>query len=181
MLKRILLVLVAIVALFAAYVATRPDDYRIERSVLVRADAGKIYPLVAAFPKWDQWSPWAKLDPAMKVEFGGQEGTLGSTYSWKGNDKVGVGKMTVTGLLKDRIVDVKLDFLKPWEQTANVRVEFKPEADGTRVTWIMSGKYDFIGKLFAVFMNMDKAVGPDFEKGLSALKALGERAQAAAP
>ncbi len=178
MLKRILLVVVAVVALFALYVATRPSAYRVERTVLVKAEPDKVFPLVVIFRRWDQWSPWAKLDPNMKVEFGGPKGGYGSTYAWKGNEKVGEGKMTMTGALPNQLVAIKLDFVKPWEQTADIRFDFKPEADGTRITWIMSGKYDFVGKLFAVFMDMDKTVGPDLEKGLAALKTIGERRQA---
>jgi hypothetical protein len=179
MLKKILLVLLAVVALFAIYVATRPSDYRVQRTVLVNAPTGKVFPLVVIFRRWEFWSPWAKLDPGMKVEFGGPKGGVGSTYSWKGNEKVGEGKMTMIGALPNQLVDIQLDFVKPWEQTANVRFDFKPEGDATRVTWTMSGKYDFVGKLFAVFMDMDKTVGPDLEKGLAQLKELGERRQAA--
>ncbi len=179
MLKKILAVVLVVVLLFAGFVVTRPSEYRIERSVVVHAEPQNVFPSVVMFRRWDQWSPWAKLDPNMKVEFGGPKGGLGSTYSWKGNDKVGEGKMTMTGALKDQVVVIKLDFVKPWEQTADVRFDFEPVPDGTRVTWVMSGKYDFVGKLFAVFMDMDRTVGPDLEKGLAALKQLGERRQAA--
>jgi hypothetical protein len=80
--------------------------------------------------------------------------------------------------LKDQLVDIKLEFLKPWEQKSMTSFTFEPAPGGTKVTWAMTGDHDFVGKLFAVFMNMDQAVGPDFEKGLAALKALAERKQA---
>ncbi len=173
--KKVLLILVAAVAIFAAFVATRPSRYTIERSTVIQAPVGEVFRRVVIFRKWQSWSPWANLDPNMKVEYGGPKGGYGSTYSWKGNDKVGEGRMTMTGALRDELVQIKLEFLKPWEQTSTIEFHFAPEGGGTKVTWTMSGTHDFVGKLFAIFMNMDKMVGPDFEKGLAALKAESEQ------
>ncbi len=78
--------------------------------------------------------------------------------------------MTVKGLTPDRQVVIELQFLKPWEQTSLTTFDLAPDPAGTKVTWSMTGEHDFIGKLFAVFMDMDKMVGPDFEKGLTSLK-----------
>lgn len=44
----------------------------------------------------------------------------------------------------------------------------------TEVTWAMAGDSNFVAKVFGVFMNMDKAIGGDFERGLASLKALSE-------
>jgi hypothetical protein len=170
MFKRILIGIAVIVAVFAAFVASRPSTYKIERSIVMDAPAARPYASVVDFHRWDGWSPWAKLDPAMKVDFAGPESGVGATYHWKGNDKVGEGRMTITGAVPDQRIDVKLEFLKPWEQTSLAVFTFAPDPGGTKVTWTMSGKYDFVGKLFAVFMDMDGMVGPDFEKGLQALK-----------
>ncbi len=168
--KRIFLVLGAVVVIFAVYVATRPSEYKVERSLVVNAPASEIFPRVATFQKWTTWSPWAHLDPGMKVEYSGPKGGVGSVYYWKGNDKVGEGRMTVTGATQDWLVEIKLDFIKPWEQTSKTSFTFQPEGSGTKVTWSMTGERDFVGKLFGIFMDMDKMVGPDFEKGLLALK-----------
>ncbi len=170
MFKRILIGITVIVLAFAAFVASRPSTYRVERSVVVEAPAAKPYARVVDFHRWEGWSPWAKLDPAMKLDFAGPESGVGATYHWKGNDKVGEGRMTITGAVPDQRIEVKLEFLKPWEQTSLTVFTFAPDPGGTKVTWSMSGEHDFVGKLFAVFMDMDGMVGPDFEKGLAALK-----------
>lgn len=175
MLKKILAVLVAVVFLFATFVATRPSTYEIRRSIVVNAPVESVYAEVVAFPKWSRWSPWAKLDPNMKVEYSGPEGAVGSVYHWKGNDKVGEGRMTVTGAKKDGLVQIKLEFLKPWEQTSETTFTFAPDGVGrSRVTWAMTGQHDWVGKLFALLMDMDKMVGGDFEKGLANLKKVTE-------
>jgi hypothetical protein len=175
MVKKILLVLLAVVAAFLLFVATRPAQYRIERSAVVRAPAAVAYGKVVDFRNWPGWSPWAHLDPNMKVDYAGPESGPGSVYHWKGNDKVGEGRMTITGAKPAEEIDIRLEFIKPWEQTSQTVFTFRPDgAGGTKVTWSMSGDRDFVGKLFGVFMDMDGMVGPDFEKGLAALKKLAE-------
>ena len=170
MFKKIVVILLVLVFAFGGFVAYRPAIYRIERSVVVKAPASEVYSRVADLTKWEAWSPWAKLDPAMKLDYTGTPGTVGSTYHWKGNDKVGEGRMTVKELTPDRKVVIQLQFLKPWEQTSLTTFDLAPDPSGTKVTWSMTGEHDFVGKLFAVFMDMDKMVGPDFEKGLNSLK-----------
>lgn len=176
MLKKILAILLVVVLAFGGFVAYQPSTYTIERSAVIDGPVEEIYPQVVMFRRWENWSPWAHLDPGMKVEYGGPKGGLGSTYYWKGNDKVGEGRMTMTGALKDELVQIKLEFIKPWAQVSQTEFRFKSEGpDKTRVTWTMSGTHDWVGKLFALFMDMDKIVGTDLEKGLASLKARGER------
>jgi hypothetical protein len=71
---------------------------------------------------------------------------------------------------RDRALAIRLEFIKPWAQVNATTFELSPEGGGTRVTWTMTGDLDFVGKLFAVFMNMDRVIGTDFEKGLARLR-----------
>src|SRR5512137_1487983 len=169
MLKKIVAVVLVALLAFGGFVASRAARYEVVRSAVIDAPASAIFPLVADFKSWDAWSPWAKLDPAMKVDFTGTPGTVGSSYHWVGNDKVGEGRMTITELVPDRLVRIRLQFVKPWEQEATTDFSLVPEGAGTKVTWSMSGENDFVGKVFSVFMDIDKVVGPDYEKGLASL------------
>ena len=166
----IILALVIIVILLFVVLIGQPDAFTVLRSATIAVPPAAVFQQVNDFHKWEAWSPWAKLDPAMKVDHAGPESGVGAVYHWKGNDKVGEGRMTITGAVPDKAVQIKLEFLKPWEQTSLTEFTFAPDPGGTRVTWSMSGQHDFVGKLFAVFMDMDGMVGPDFEKGLKALK-----------
>ena len=175
MLKKILFAVLAVVVIFAVYVATRPASYRIERSVVVKASPPALFKKVVDFRNWPEWSPWAQIDPAMKVDYAGPESGVGSAYHWKGNDKVGEGRMTITGAKPDEQIDIRLQFIKPWEQESQTVFTFHPDGRrNTKVTWAMTGERDFVGKLFGLFMNMDAMVGPDFEKGLGAMKKTAE-------
>jgi hypothetical protein len=169
MLKNILIVLVVLVLGFLGFVATRPNDYSVERSALISAPPEVVYAQVVDFHKWGAWSPWEHLDPDMKREIAGPESGTGATYAWAGNDKAGEGKMTITDATPAERVAIDLQFIKPWESTCATVFGMAPEGGGTRVNWTMSGKHNFISKAMCVFMPMDKMIGPDFERGLASL------------
>ncbi len=181
MVKKLLLVLAAAVVLLGAVIATRPPGFRVERSALVDAPADVVYAQVADFHRWDAWSPWAKLDPAAKIDFEGPATGPGAAYHWAGNQKVGEGRMTVTAAAPPRELTIRLQFVKPWEQTSTTGFTFVPEGGATRVTWSMSGSFDLLGRAMTLFMDMDRQVGPDFEKGLAALKKVAEEQARASP
>lgn len=181
MVKKLLLVLAAAVVLLGAVIATRPPGFRVERSALVAAPAEVVYAQVADFHRWDAWSPWAKLDPAAKIDFEGPASGLGAAYHWAGNQKVGEGRMTITAAAPPRELTIRLEFVKPWEQLSTTGFTFVPEGGATRVTWSMSGSFDLLGRAMTLFMDMDRQVGPDFERGLASLKKVAEAQVPAAP
>lgn len=170
MLKKILLVAAALIAALLVAIATRPSEFKVERSAVVAAPPAVAWAQVADFGRWPPWSPWAKLDPAMKTAQAGSPGTPGHSYEWSGNDKVGKGKMTITAARPGESVDIDLQFLAPWEARNVTRFAFAADGAGTRVTWTMTGKSNFAMKAMTLFMDMDKTVGGDFERGLAALQ-----------
>jgi hypothetical protein len=181
MLKKLLLAVVVVLGAFALVVATRPASYRVSRSHAMSAPATTVYAQVADFHQWEKWSPWAKLDPAMKTTFAGPAAAAGSAYAWSGNDKVGEGKMTIVEARPGEMVRIRLEFLKPFASTNSTVFTFAPKGGGTDTTWTMEGHNNFAGKAFSVFMNMDKMIGNDFEKGLLQLKAVAEAAAQGSP
>ncbi|GAC1336811.1 MAG: K(+)-transporting ATPase subunit F [Myxococcales bacterium] len=174
MLKKILFVAVLVLAGLFAWIASRPDAYRVSRSLVIAAAPATAYAEVADFHRWEAWSPWGKLDPAMKTTYGGTPGQIGSTYAWTGNDKVGAGRMTVIDEKPGERVYIRLEFLRPFKSQSMTTFKFLPAAAGTEATWTMEGKNDLLGKTMAAFADMDKMIGDDFERGLAQLKAICE-------
>ena len=174
MLKKILIALAAIVVVFLVIVALQPADFRIARSATISAPPAMVFANVNDFHKWQAWSPWAKLDPAMKQSYEGAPSGSGAISRWSGNDQVGAGSMTILDSRPDEIIKIKLEFLKPFQATNTAEFTFKPEGNQTVVSWSMTGQNNFMAKTFGLFMNMDKIVGGDFEKGLAQLKSLAE-------
>jgi len=174
MFKKVLIVLVVIIAALAVIIAMQPADFRVSHSMTIAAPAATVFEQVNDFHKWDGWSPWAKLDPNMKQSHDGAPAVVGASYSWSGNDQVGEGRMTLTESRPSEMIRIKLEFLKPFTATNTAEFSFKPDGNQTTVTWSMFGTNNFMAKAFGLFMNMDKLVGSDFEKGLAQLKAVAE-------
>lgn len=164
---------------FIVFVRFQPDTYRIERSATVSATPAVAYAQVADFHRWEGWSPWEHLDPQMKRDFTGPASGTGARYAWSGNGKAGAGSMTITEATPDQHVAIDLEFVKPFKSSSLTTFEFAPEGEGTKVTWVMSGRHNFLSKVMCLFNSMDKMVGPDFEKGLAAMSTSAAAAPAA--
>ncbi|CAN5318078.1 SRPBCC family protein [soil metagenome] len=158
------------VAVFCVVVSIQPEDFRITRTATLNAPPEKAFEQVNDFHKWEAWSPWAKIDPAMKTMYSGPSSGVGASYSWIGNSQVGEGKMTITETRPNDSVKINLDFIQPFAAKNMTEFTFKPDGDKTNVTWSMTGKNNFMAKGFNLLMNMDKLVGGDFEKGLTQMK-----------
>lgn len=172
--KKLLGGVALVIAAFLLFVATRPGSYRVERTAALAAPPDRVYARVADFHLWADWSPWAKLDPGMKTTYAGATGAPGSSYEWAGNDKVGRGRMTIREASPPGRLVILLQFIEPFASESDTTFTFEPEGAGTRVAWIMEGKADIMTRLFTAFSSMDALVGPDFEKGLQALKRVAE-------
>jgi hypothetical protein len=150
------------------------NTYTVERSTTIHATPQERYDRIANFRSWGDWSPWDDLDPDMEKTYAGEDGAVGSSYSWRGNRKAGEGEMTVAALHAPDSVRIDLQFLKPFKSQSITQFELTPEGDGTKVAWTMTGSHTWISRIMGLFVSMDKLVGKDFEKGLASLKAVAE-------
>ena len=178
--KKVLTTLLILVLVLIAFVSSRPASFHIERSTTIVAAPEAVFPHLTDFHRWAAWSPWEKLDPQMKTTFSGAESGVGAVYEWSGSDQVGQGRMTVLEAVPNSRVAIKLEFIKPFTATNACTFTLTPDVSGTRVTWGMDGTNNFVAKAFSLFMNMDKTVGGDFDRGLASLKGVVENAPASA-
>ena len=176
MLKKILLVIGVIVVVFVIIVALQPAEYHVARTATIAAPAEIVFAQVNELKKWDAWSPWVKIDPAMKQTYDGPASGTGAISRWAGNNQVGEGSMTITESRPNELIRFNLEFIKPMAGTSTTEFSFKPEGNQTTVTWSMSGRNNFIAKAMCLFMNMDKMVGGQFETGLTQMKSIVEAA-----
>ena len=178
-LKTILIIVLALGVILLVLAFTGPKESVVKRSVVIDATPAEVYPHIASLKKMHDWSPWREMDRDQKNTWSGADGTVGSYEEWEG-DTVGTGRQEIVALEQDRKVTTDLRFFEPWESQSTVSLELAPEGEGTRVDWIMTSKNEGLGRLMAVFMDMDKMIGPDFEKGLQNLKAVTEEEAKAA-
>ena len=175
MLKRLLIGLVLLIAAFLVVVWSQPDNYRLTREALIAAPAAAVFAQVNDLQKWDNWSPWAKVDPNAKVTFSGPQSGVGASFKWDGNEKVGAGTMTITESKPNERIATRTDFVKPFAGSSNSDFIFSEQGGRTNVIWTMSGTHNFIGKAMCLVMGMESMVGPDFERGLAQLKQVAEK------
>jgi hypothetical protein len=171
---KILLGIGVVVAGLAAFVSLRPSEYRVARRTTIAAPAAAVFAQVNDFHNWGAWNPWAKIDPAMKQGYEGTPAGAGAVYTWAGNKEVGEGRMTIVESRPDDLIRIKLEFLKPFAATSLAEFTFRPEGDRTAVTWSMTGDVNFVAKIIHLFMDMDKMIGGNFEKGLADMKSVVE-------
>ncbi len=171
----ILALAVLAILLILAIAATKPATFTIQRTTDIDAAPDAIFPLINDFHNWRDWSPWEALDPDLKRKTSGAESGRGAVYEWEGNKKVGSGRMEITEAVAPSKVVIKLDFLKPFEAHNVARFTMEPQGGKTRLNWAMTGPSPFMSKVMQVFMDFDKMVGKDFEKGLASIKAIAER------
>lgn len=174
MITNILLALALIVLAFVTIVALRPADFRITRSISISAPASAAFAQVNDLRRWQEMSPYAKLDPVAKYIFAGPPAGAGASLSWAGNSKVGEGRMAILESRPNELVRMKLEFLKPFQATNTVEFKFEENNDRTVATWSMFGTNKFMCKAMGLFMNMDKMCGSQFEEGLANMKSIAE-------
>ena len=175
MLKKILAVVVIVLAVLAIIISMRPEKFHAERSATFAAPPEKVFAQVNDLRAMDTWSPWSKIDPNATSTYEGPQAGVGAIMRWDGNMEVGKGSMTITESRSNERVKYQLDFVKPFKSTAIAQFTLQPANDRTTVTWSMDGNNNFIGKAIGLFMDCEKMIGEQFEKGLASLKEVVEK------
>ena len=171
----ILIIVILAIAALLAYAATKPNTFRIERKTSIKAPPARIQALLDDFREWRKWSPWEELDPNLRRDYSGPQKGVGATYALQGNNKAGQGRMEILESSPEQ-VRIQLDFLKPFKASNVAEFTLTPNGKETSLNWAMNGAQPFMVKLMSIFYDMEKMVGPDFEKGLAKIKQVAESA-----
>lgn len=175
MLTTIAIVVVLLILVVLIVAATQPDVFRVERAISITAPPDQVFALINDFRRWDAWSPWDKKDPAMKRTYGATASGKGANYAWEGNKDIGKGSMEITDSVPPSRIQIKLEFLQPFEAHNIVSFTLEARGSATQVTWAMEGPVPYFAKIIHMFCNTDRMVGKDFEAGLASLKAVAEK------
>ncbi|WP_298503195.1 SRPBCC family protein [uncultured Maribacter sp.] len=164
-------IIVGIVVLLLILSLIAPKRYNVFRSIEINKPKSDVFENLKYLQKQQEWSPWAKKDSNMEKKLTGKDGEVGAISYWNGNKEVGEGEQEITKIIEGERIEGELRFLKPWKSTSDCYFDVADAGQGsTKVTWGFSGKNKFPMSIMMLFMNMDKAVGKDFEDGLRALK-----------
>ena len=178
MLKKILVALavlgVGLAGVVAYAAATQPDTFRVQRAATIDAPPEKLVGILSDLRRGAEWSPYEKRDPDMKKTFSGPASGPGSKLEWDGNSDVGAGSLTVAEVTPAKVT-LNLAMTRPMNANNIVEYTFAPQGNATNMTWAMHGPMPLISKVMCVFVDLDKMLGADMERGLKDLKALAER------
>jgi uncharacterized protein YndB with AHSA1/START domain len=175
------LLLIAGIAVLAAvaYVLIRaallPHDFRVARSRRISAPREKVFPLINDLHGFNQWNPFAKMDPSTRTTYRGPSSGRGAAFDWEGTGRAGKGSMEILNSESPANVRMKLDIVKPMEGHNTVIFTLQSAGDGTDVSWTMTGPYPYLNRIFGTIFNMDKIIGGTFDQGLADLKGLVEK------
>lgn len=176
MIRTILISVLVLIAAVLIYAATKPSDFKIQRSTTIKASPDKLFPLINDLHNMQTWSAWETVDPKMKRSYSGEASGKGAKYAWEGNREIGQGSMEITESIPASKVAMRLDFVKPFEGHSTVEFSIEPNGENTVVTQTMRGTSSYIPKLMCLlFFDQDKMIGGKFEEGLANLKAIAEK------
>ena len=163
----IFLIVISVVGMFF------PSKVEIERSIVINAPAKNVFEKVNVLKKWEEWSPWKKMDPEMKNIYNDIPSGKGASFSWKG-PKSGEGSLLILESYIDSLIITDLEF--KGEGHADSEFRFTPlSEENTKVSWSFKcdvGNNPFIRIFWSIGANMMKE---SFDDGLKSLKSIAEK------
>ncbi|MFK7969404.1 MAG: SRPBCC family protein [Bacteroidia bacterium] len=177
-LKILGIILLLLVGAYLVACAMSPSQVEVNRTVSIDAPVEKVFSHVSSMEAQQAWSPWIDEDPDMVATFTGNPGEVGSTLAWKG-EIAGTGTQEITKITPNERVESRLILVEPKEMAgeSNPYIALKENGDKTDATWAFVVDLPFMGRPFGAIAEagIEAAVGGQYERGLSKLKALAER------
>lgn len=158
--------LLVVLAIFLAYVSTRPEKFHYAVTMPINAPVEKVFPYLSDIKLGSEWSPYEKDDPEMKKEY------VGNKIIFEGN--TGSGSVEILNVVPNDTVDLRLLMSKPFAADHKVTYKIVPTATGSELTWSMSGNNGFMGKLIGTVIDCDEMMTKQFTKGINNLKQIVE-------
>ena len=177
MIKKILIAVLALIVLLVATVVilafALPGDYRVERQITINKPKAEVFGYLKMLKNQNEWGPWAKKDPNMKVEYRGTDGNPGFVSAWKSeNGELGEGEQEIKKVVDGERIETELRFKAPFETTNNAYIVTEAAGENqTKVKWGFTGSMPKPFNVMSLVMDMDTIVGKEFDEGLNTLKA----------
>ncbi len=144
-------------------------EVTVSRSIDINRPVDLVFSIVKNYDYYDQWSPWLQKEPGARTRVDGEPGEIGSRWMWQG-DTIGQGSLTLVSLEENKKIVGKTEFIKPMVFRAHEIWTFKVLGKNkTRVTWTFKSVIDSYFMRYGN-LSMDMNLGPQFKKGLAALK-----------
>ena len=153
-----------------------PGSVHMVRQIEIAAPSAKIFNETNELKNWNDWSPWAKIDPNTKYTYS-QPTTAGegAYFNWTSNDKnVGNGKQTILSVKTNELIRSRTDFEGMGTSTSDFKFVAK-DSTHTQVSWSFDMDLGLNPIMRFIGLKMESFVAPDYERGLANLKAVCEK------
>ena len=174
MILKIIVLVAALIVAVLVFAATKPNTFRVERSIAINAPAGKIFALINDLRAWDSWEPEDRKDATMKKTFIGPASGTGAAAEWDSKGQGGKGRLLISESVPASRVAIKVDFVRPFEAHNLNEFVLEPDGGGTKVTWSIQASNLYAMKLVGVFFNIKREFEKHIETGLRNLKSEAE-------
>jgi hypothetical protein len=171
-LKTIVIVVAVIIATLLIAALFINKNYSVEREIIINKPKQEVFDYIKFLKNQNNFSKWASMDPSMKTEFRGTDGTAGFVSAWESEARhVGKGEQEILNIKEGKRIDYEIRFTEPMSSVSPAyMITDSISANQTLVIWGFGGKMNYPMNIMLVFMNMDKVIGSDFEIGLGNLK-----------
>lgn len=165
----ILIILGAIIALILIASIFMRKDYSIQREITINAPLQKVFGYIKLLRHQDNFNKWVMVDPRMKREFMGTDGTVGFVYAWNGNKRAGAGEQEIKRVIEANSIETEIRFVRPFPGIAQANMSTRSVGDNqTRVTW--SNASTMIWPMNLLLPMVEKALAKDMNESLENLK-----------
>lgn len=175
--KYLAVVVLLLIVVFGILVAVAPTEFKVERSVEINEPKEKVFSYIKFLKNQDEWAPWTKKDPNIKQTYQGQDGEVGFITIWESDhEEVGSGEQEIKRIVQNKQLDTEIRFKDPFESITQSYIILDEVPDNkTSVKWGFTGSMPRPFNVMGIFIDMEEAVGKDFDEGLANLKSILEK------
>ncbi|WP_077338851.1 SRPBCC family protein [Pseudocolwellia agarivorans] len=174
MLKKLVLIVLTIIAIPLIVAVFTENSYEVERSVIINKPKEEVFNYIKYLKNQSFYSKWAQMDPNMLKTYRGIDGQVGFVSAWSSEkEDVGAGEQEIIAIDEGYRIDFELRFLKPFKSTDPAFMVTEAVDDNTtKVVWGFSGHMDYPMNLMLLFIDFEQVIGDDLQTGLNNLKAI---------
>jgi hypothetical protein len=170
----ILLVLAGIIALLLILALFTKKQYSVHREIIINAPLQNIFDYLKQLKNQDNFNKWVMVDPGMKREFKGTDGTVGFIYAWNGNKKAGEGEQEIKTLEDGKTIKTEVRFVRPFAGVAYANWIMELVSDNqTKLSWSNSSAMKYPMNIMVSMI--EKMLAKDMDTSLSTLKSILEK------
>jgi len=165
-------VILAIPLVVAVFVR---KEFAVEREIAINTPKQKVFDYLKYLKNHHNFSKWSSIDPKMKKDFRGTDGTVGFVSIWQSDNKeVGKGEQEIKKIAEAERIDFEIRFTEPFQSTDPAYMTTETVAENqTKVKWGYKGRMNYPTNLMTWLVK--GKIEKDVDTGLANLKAILER------